>query len=200
MSDYSGLGSLVSEIRDVSDAIAKGDAKTVKRLDQLEAGLNELFKKAGRPGAEWHSVDDAERKDAIALREARHYEKSPKNDGITVKQYVPTSAEIDEATVVRRSPAGGATPHRAGPLSDDLGYGSAGSKRRIDVSNFLRRAANASADGERTQQALAAAKARAFAWQSEQAKINRAKAGARCQAWAETGMVGDSHRRGRRDS
>jgi hypothetical protein len=42
MSDFTGLGDLVAQIKDASSSIAQSDAQTHKRLDGLETSINEL--------------------------------------------------------------------------------------------------------------------------------------------------------------
>jgi hypothetical protein len=48
MSDYSGLGSLVEEIKAASDAIAEGDARNAQSLDSIEALVNADLLTPGR--------------------------------------------------------------------------------------------------------------------------------------------------------
>jgi|SRR5215472_358522 len=50
MSNDAGLGALVAEIRAASENIASGDAATARRFEKLEAGINELYRTAHRPG------------------------------------------------------------------------------------------------------------------------------------------------------
>ncbi len=49
MSDYSGLSSLVAEIKEASN-IELGDARTANCLEAIEKSVNELYPKAQRPG------------------------------------------------------------------------------------------------------------------------------------------------------
>jgi hypothetical protein len=68
MSDHSGVAGLVAEIRDASRNIERADARKDKRLDSIEQSVNELYKRAGRPGAELTASDEAaEHKSAIGL-------------------------------------------------------------------------------------------------------------------------------------
>jgi hypothetical protein len=70
MSDMTGLPGLVSEIREASRNIEVLDSKHKKRLDSIEASVNELYKRTGRPG--FMAADDdgvAERKSAIGQSE-----------------------------------------------------------------------------------------------------------------------------------
>jgi hypothetical protein len=50
MSNYAGLGDLVEQIREASGNIRLADEKNSKRLDGIEASVNELYKRTGRPG------------------------------------------------------------------------------------------------------------------------------------------------------
>jgi recombinational DNA repair protein RecT len=43
---YDGLGGLVEEIRQTSRSIELGDTKTSKRLEVIEASVNELYRKS----------------------------------------------------------------------------------------------------------------------------------------------------------
>lgn len=103
MSDYAGLGSLVAEIKEASRNIELGDAETNKKLAAFEKSLNELWLRTGRPGREWHSDDDIERKDAIGLCQVKHDLTIPANDGTRKAEYFPSSSEIDEALTARKA-------------------------------------------------------------------------------------------------
>ena len=48
-----GLVSLVEQIKQASANIADGDARMNQRIDGIETSVNELLKRANRPGASW---------------------------------------------------------------------------------------------------------------------------------------------------
>jgi HK97 family phage major capsid protein len=90
---YDNLGDLAAEIRKASTLLERGDA----RIDGIEASVNELFRKVGRPAFNYHGGDDGdERKDAIGLCLTKHLLDRPKDDGVA-PNYTPGSGEIDEA-------------------------------------------------------------------------------------------------------
>jgi HK97 family phage major capsid protein len=93
------LGDLAAEIRKASQILERGDA----RIDQIEASINELFRKVGRPGMGYSETADAdfERKSATEMCMIRHAERVPKVDGV-IKEYSPSNSEIDEAMAARR--------------------------------------------------------------------------------------------------
>jgi len=99
------LADLVKEIKTASETIAAADEATKRRMEGLEASINELYKKVQRPGpAEFTANDnnaDLIRKDAIGLCHIRRALQVPKNDGMTT--YEPSPAEIDDAQNYRRS-------------------------------------------------------------------------------------------------
>jgi hypothetical protein len=43
VSDYTGLGTLVEEIKAASDTIVESDARSAQRFDSIEASVDELF-------------------------------------------------------------------------------------------------------------------------------------------------------------
>jgi HK97 family phage major capsid protein len=94
------LSDLAAEIRKASQILERGDA----RIDAIEASVNELFRKVGRPGLSYSGGNDAdfERKSAIEMCRTRYNERVPRDDGIT-KEYSPSSSEIDEAMAARRA-------------------------------------------------------------------------------------------------
>ncbi len=101
MSDYSGLGSLVAEIKEASRNLEEGDARTDKRLAAIETSVNELFKKTSRPGGFADDHDEvSERKSATEMCRIKHALDVPK---IETTEYVPGSAYIDEASTARRA-------------------------------------------------------------------------------------------------
>ena len=112
MSNMSGAGlpQLVQEIKLASENIRKSDDANRYKLENLESryaalenSVNDLYKRTGRPGAEW-TADDAsfERKSAIEMCKTRHNERLPKSDLLTT-EYTPSSTEIEEAIVARRA-------------------------------------------------------------------------------------------------
>jgi hypothetical protein len=101
MSDYSGLGALVGEIREASQNIADADARTDRRLDGIEKSINELYLKTSRPAGYSGDCDGevSERKSAVEMCRTKHALDVPK---IETTEYVPGSAYIDEAITARR--------------------------------------------------------------------------------------------------
>jgi hypothetical protein len=66
MSNMAGLGDLVAQIKEASRSIEQGEARVGNRLNSIEASVNELYKRTGRPGAEWTASDETdERRSAI---------------------------------------------------------------------------------------------------------------------------------------
>ena len=72
MSNMTGLGDHVAQINEASRNLEAGDARNAKRLDGIEARVNELFKRTGRPGAEWSSDLTDERKSAVEMCKSHH--------------------------------------------------------------------------------------------------------------------------------
>lgn len=103
MSDYSGLGDLVDQIKEVSRNIELGDARTDQRLDAIEKSIDDLYLKTGRPGGYGGGRDNADfaRKDAAGLCVVTHNLTVPQNHGHRA-EYTPSSAEIDEALTARK--------------------------------------------------------------------------------------------------
>lgn len=91
---------LFAELTKMSDILAQGD----QRVEALERSVNEILRKAGRPGGIGQLGDgaDLERKSAIEMCKIRHDERVPKSDDVT-KAYTPSSQEIDEALAARRA-------------------------------------------------------------------------------------------------
>lgn len=99
MSNQAGLADLVREIKDASSNIQNSDRQLHSRIDQIETGLNDLFKRTGRPGAEW-SGDGDERKSAIGLCQI-HKSLVAEGDA-TAANYSPGSMEIQTAMLARQ--------------------------------------------------------------------------------------------------
>jgi HK97 family phage major capsid protein len=94
------VSDLIDEIKKASQILERGDA----RIDAIEASVNDLFKRVGRPALSYSAGADAdfERKSATEMCMIRHAERVPKVDGIE-KAYFPSSSEIDEALAARRA-------------------------------------------------------------------------------------------------
>jgi len=101
MSNMTGLADLVAEIKSASRSIEAGEVRTNKQLESMAANIDELYRKVGRPGAEWTASDDevAERKDAIEMCRARHSTKVAKHEDT---EYTPPSSEVEEAICAQR--------------------------------------------------------------------------------------------------
>lgn len=56
---HAGLGDLVEQIKEASRNIELSNARKDKRLDSIEASVNELFRKTRRPGGFMVADDDA---------------------------------------------------------------------------------------------------------------------------------------------
>src|SRR5262249_33736768 len=99
------LHNLVDEIRHASMNLRDGDEKTNARIDGIEAAVNELLRKNGRPGAELTTDDSADfaRKSAIELCHTRRHLTVPKDDGGTASGYAPNEDEISEALRARKA-------------------------------------------------------------------------------------------------
>jgi HK97 family phage major capsid protein len=96
VNDISGFAELVAEFKAASAAIEACDSRFDRRLDGFEANLNDLMRRAGRPGAQGDGDGGDERKDAIGLCLTKHMLDRPKDNGLA-PGYAPSSAEIDEA-------------------------------------------------------------------------------------------------------
>lgn len=103
MSDLSSISSLVREIRTASDNISAADTATKAALDEVRSSVNDLYRRLGRPGASAGGFDSDERADAVAMCQLRHTEQQPRVTGLATKEYVPSSAEIDEAIIARKA-------------------------------------------------------------------------------------------------
>lgn len=98
------LTALVEEVRRASSSLEAGDTKTNKRIDELAQSINELFRKAGRPGTMITADDEiSERKSAIGLCHTRRNLTTPKIDAGVSDDWTPSSSEIDQALTARRA-------------------------------------------------------------------------------------------------
>jgi HK97 family phage major capsid protein len=99
---HESLAELVEEIRKASASMVDGDTRTNARIDQIAKSLDGVLIRLNRPGAEGGAANDNDliRKDAIGLCYLKRQLTVPKNDGGSI--YVPTSAEIEDATNYRR--------------------------------------------------------------------------------------------------
>jgi hypothetical protein len=75
------LGELVEQFREAARAMERSDTRFDARLDSFETSLNDLFKKAGRPGGSSDGYDGFARASAIELCKARHELNVPKDAG-----------------------------------------------------------------------------------------------------------------------
>jgi len=91
-----GLPQLVQEIKLASENIRKADEANRQELEGIKASVNELYKRTGRPGAEWSSDLTDERKDAAAMVIAKHSLDVPKYE---TTEYQPGRAQVDEAVM-----------------------------------------------------------------------------------------------------
>jgi hypothetical protein len=71
MSNQAGLADLVREIKDASANIRSADDETRRQIRAIEASVNELYKRTGRPGSFGDDCDTDERKSAIELCQIR---------------------------------------------------------------------------------------------------------------------------------
>jgi hypothetical protein len=73
MSTQEGLADLSAQVKVASSALERGDARTNKRIDQIEASVNEIFRKAQRPGFSGDRDDTTERSDAAEMVRIKHH-------------------------------------------------------------------------------------------------------------------------------
>jgi HK97 family phage major capsid protein len=106
MSNEAGLAGLVREIKSASENIRVADEANKQvldgvraRQDSLETSINDLYKRAGRPGAEHNPSETTERRDAIEMCKARHANTVKKAEEV---EYSPPSAEVDSAIAAQR--------------------------------------------------------------------------------------------------
>jgi hypothetical protein len=138
MSNQAGLGDLVQQTREASANITLADAKHDKRLDGIEASINELFKKTQRPGAEWTASDEvAERKSAVGLCQI-HRGLVAEGDA-TAADYTPSSTEIQTAMRARQSLAATTTAAAISGSTYRISAAVAGRYLRVDLPHWRRR-------------------------------------------------------------
>jgi hypothetical protein len=94
-----GLGDLVQEIREASRSIEMGDARTGKRLEQIEKSVDSLFVKIGRPGASGDCDDAGFERTATEMCKSRHAITVNKVEEV---EYSPSGPEIDQAINAQR--------------------------------------------------------------------------------------------------
>src|SRR5262249_5539630 len=95
------LANVLHEIRVANMQIEQRDQATRSRLSALEGSVNDLMKRAGRPGGGNGRGDVDERKSAIGLLEQRYYNRQTKHDGMVVEPNF-SSEEISEAQTAIR--------------------------------------------------------------------------------------------------
>jgi hypothetical protein len=94
-----GLSDLVREIKLASENIRKTDDANREKLEGIEANVNELFKRTGRPGGYADHRDTDVRKDAAAMLVAKHSIDVPRFE---TTEYQPSSSQVDEALMAMR--------------------------------------------------------------------------------------------------
>jgi len=101
MSDMKGAGlaQLVDEIRLASANIRTADDETRRQIRAVEASVNDLYRKVGRPGAEIGDDGD-ERTSAIGL--CQIHKETVTEDDVHTANYVPSSTEIQTALLARK--------------------------------------------------------------------------------------------------
>jgi hypothetical protein len=92
------IGQLIAEMKSARLDIDTRDRKTLERMDELEASLNDILVGMRRPaGGEGHGDDrDITRKSAVQMCIDRRALANPRNEGRWTP-YTPGGAEIDEA-------------------------------------------------------------------------------------------------------
>jgi HK97 family phage major capsid protein len=94
------LAALVSQIRSASENIARGDSALGSRVDGVEASLNDIMKRMGRPGGEGFDTDA--RASAIQLCKTRRELNQPRDSG-NKELYTPGGDEIQDALLHRKA-------------------------------------------------------------------------------------------------
>jgi HK97 family phage major capsid protein len=99
MSDMTGLGDLVAEVKKASENITQSDNVFTKRLDGIEGSVNELFRRTGRPGGFIDGSTD-ECKEALEMCRVRHSTLVAKHEDA---EYAPRAAEVDQAISAQKA-------------------------------------------------------------------------------------------------
>jgi hypothetical protein len=95
MSDMTGLNDLVAQVKQVTDDIRVADSSFGKRLNSVEANINELYRKTSRPAFGGEREDASfERKEAVAMCQSR---RALTVNKVEEREYSPSSAEVDQA-------------------------------------------------------------------------------------------------------
>jgi hypothetical protein len=106
MSVHPDFNNMVGEIKavreDLDGVLDRRDVKFIKRLESVEAGINELYKAARRPAGNFDHDDVDERKSAVDLCILKHDIDKPRTDGGT-PEYNPSHAEIKTAIVYNKA-------------------------------------------------------------------------------------------------
>jgi hypothetical protein len=95
MSDYAGFSDLVDEVKQASSRIEHGDRQTRQRIDAIEASVNDLYRRAGRPDGSMLDSDVLECKAANDLCRNWHDLQVPKDADSAA--YTPSSSEVEKA-------------------------------------------------------------------------------------------------------
>jgi HK97 family phage major capsid protein len=96
-----GLAQLVQEIKLASANIRTADDETRRQIRAIEESVNDLYRKVGRPGAEWSAGDEAaERKSAVEL--CRIQKNLVAEGDVHTADYTPSSAEVQTALLARK--------------------------------------------------------------------------------------------------
>jgi hypothetical protein len=91
------LANILAEVRSASALLDQRDEATRSRIQGLEASINNVMKRLGRPsGGNSFGPDVDERKSALGLLEQRYYYRQTKHDGTVVEPSF-SSEEIVEA-------------------------------------------------------------------------------------------------------
>lgn len=97
------FGALLAEIKSARQGLASRDQRTIERVDELEASLNQILVGMRRPGADRGDDRDLERKSAIEMCEDRRSWSMQKSEGGRWLDYQPSRDEIEEAIGAQRS-------------------------------------------------------------------------------------------------
>jgi HK97 family phage major capsid protein len=101
--DWSGILEQINSLKGELDVIVDTrDARYIKRFEQVETSLNDLYKKLQRPGRGNDPTDDDEHKCARDLCVLKHELDRPKNDG-TTPDFIPSHDEVSTAISAHRA-------------------------------------------------------------------------------------------------